>query len=94
MSDGHEHGSGHTCKTDPWYQRILDYISGQISKFVAFLFLILMIGIAIGFYVVGRAPSFGPLIILIPAIAGLASYYNRDIATILFGLFLIFFIFL
>ncbi len=81
-------------KTDKWYNKVMGYLTGQISKFVAFLYLVMAIGIVIGGLVITKTPHLFPIVVGFYAVSGLIAYYNRDIATILFVLFLIFFIFL
>jgi len=81
-------------RIDGLLQKLLDRVSKGISTFVASIFFILTIGIFIGVYVASREPEYIYIALGTPAVLGLVSYYNRDIAAIVFFVFLIFFFFI
>lgn len=81
-------------RVDSFFQRLSGRVGERISTFVAFLFLLLTIGIAIGIYIAFREPEYIYQAIAAPVILGLISYYNRDIAMVLFFFFLVFFFFI
>jgi len=73
--------------SDNWFQKIEDYITSGISRFVAFLFFLVTLGAVLGYIVAIRGE--GEYLILVPAAAGILSYYSRDFAVAAFGLFVI-----
>jgi len=81
-------------RIDGILQKALDRVSKGISTFVASIFFILAVGIFIGVYVASREPEYIYMAIGVPAVLGLISYYNRDIAAVLFFFFLAFFFFI
>ncbi|MDD5147949.1 MAG: hypothetical protein PHH08_00620 [Candidatus ainarchaeum sp.] len=68
------------------------YLGAQISRFVAFLFLLFALGAFFGAFVYTRFPHVAIYFIIAPAVLGLIAYYNRTAAVILFIAFLVFFI--
>jgi len=81
-------------RTDAIFQKISEKASERISTFVAFLFLLLTAGIIIGILIGIHSPKYMYQAIAAPAIMGLIAYYNRDIAVVLFALFIVFFVFM
>ena len=81
-------------KTDSWFEKIKNFVSSNISQFVAIMFLIFSIGMAYGIYIMIRNPSHQMLYLSAPPLMGVLAYYNRDLALILFILFIAFFIIL
>ncbi|MDO8634394.1 MAG: hypothetical protein Q7K34_03845 [archaeon] len=78
---------------DSVFQKIADYVAEKIASFVALLFIFIFIGVVFTVIVLKIPPSEINPILLAPLVAAIISYYNRDIATILFlGLILIFII--
>lgn len=69
---------------DAFFSKMSGYVGEKVSAFVAFLFLILAIGIFIGYFVMTREPGYIHYAILVPVILGLIAYYNRAIAMLLF----------
>ncbi|MCD6478806.1 MAG: hypothetical protein J7L44_02860 [Candidatus Diapherotrites archaeon] len=81
-------------RVDSIFQKLSEKVAERISTFVAFLFLLLTIGIIIGLSIAMHHPKYIYHAIAIPAILGLIAYYNRDIAVVLFAFFLVFFFFI
>jgi len=80
-------------KTDSWFKKIQTYVTQKIGTFVAFLFLIFALGAVITIQIMTRWPQYSHLVVILPLLAGIISYYNRAVATFFFFLF-IFFLFL
>ncbi len=97
---GHESSKGSEkgkSMSDDLFGKIVDYVSGGIATFVAFLFLLITLGAIFGALVVAHAGTVGgivPFILIAPAALGVLAYYNRDFAIAIFILLLLFFIFL
>ncbi len=79
---------GITKKTDDWYTKIEKYVTQKIGTFVAFLFLIFALGALITIQIVTRWPQHSYLVVILPLIAGVISYYNRAVATFFFIIFM------
>ena len=81
------------CKCDPFFDKVSNYVTGKIATFVAFLFFLIAIG-AIYAVVITNAPltTVTTVLILAPAVVGLLAYWNRDIAVIIFVVFIITFL--
>ncbi len=75
-------------KTDKWFKKILTYITKKIQTFVAFLFLLISIGMLLGYLAVIHTGENAIFFMIIPACLGLLAYFNRDLAIIFFVLFL------
>ena len=60
------------------------YVGEKAGAFAAFLFLILAIGIFIGYMVMARWPDMILYAIIAPVVIGLAAYFNRALAVLLF----------
>lgn len=82
-------------RSDPFFDKVLQYVTGKISTFVAFLFFLIALG-AIYAVVVTRAPLdfITTILVLAPAVVGLIAYSNRDLAIIIFSAFLLLFFFI
>ena len=87
---GHSPGDG--CKTDNWYDKIAAYVSEQVSTFVAFMFFLITVGAVYGALVAAKNPTLEPILIIAPAVLGLVAFYNRDISTLFFIVFVVAFI--
>ena len=74
-------------RMDNLFLKVEDYITKSISRFVAFLFILISAGAVLG-YVVGTKGE-GEIFILAPAVAGLLAYYNRDFAVAAFSIFVL-----
>lgn len=72
---------------DKLFNDLLNYITKNISIFVAFLFTLISIGAVIGYFIGIRRED--EWLIIAPAIVGLIAYYNRGFALALFVLLLI-----
>jgi TRAP-type mannitol/chloroaromatic compound transport system permease small subunit len=81
-------------RVDSLFEKLSGKVAERISTFVAFLFLLLTIGIIIGLSIGMYHPKYIYHAVAIPAVLGLVAYYNRDIAVVLFALFLVFFFFI
>ncbi len=81
-----------TRHTDNWYDAVATYVSEEVRTFVAFIFFLITVGAIFGALVAARNPAMEPIIILLPAVLGLIAFYNRDIATLFFFLFIVAFI--
>jgi len=77
-------------QVDSFFTKISGKIGGNASAFVAFLFIIVAIGIFIGHIVTIRTPTQIYTALLVPLILALIAYYNRAIATFLFVALLLF----
>ncbi len=77
-------------KLDKWLNKVLSYTSKRIQTFVAFMFLLLSIGMVIGYIVAMHTGKEKALYLTIPPLLGLTAYYNRDLAVALFVLFILF----
>ena len=101
-SEGRESGnpkstSDKKSMSDDLFNKIIDYVQGGISTFVAFLFLLITVGAIFGALVVahsGGIEGIAPILLITPALLGFVAYYNRDFAVAIFVLLFIFFIFL
>ena len=76
-------------KIDSWYKKIQDYLTKKIGTFVAFMFFLYAIGALTTILVMTKYPQHIYLIVIIPAIAGVISYYNRAFATATFFLIML-----
>jgi len=76
-------------QVDSFFTKISGKIEGNVSAFVAFLFIIITMGIYLGHIVTLRAPEQIYLALLVPLVLALIAYYNRTIATALFVLLLL-----
>jgi hypothetical protein len=81
-------------KVDGLFEKVQKYVTGKIGAFVAFLFLLYAAGALTTIVVMTRYPNQAFLVVLIPAIAGAISYYNRTFATIAFFILMIGLVFL
>jgi len=66
---------------DKFFSSIGNYITAGISRFVAFLFILISLGAFYGFLVSSRQGDAGVFLLIAPAIAGLIAYYNRAFAS-------------
>lgn len=76
-------------KTDGLFTKVEKYVTQKIGTFVAFLFLIFTLGAVISIQVSARWPEQTHLVVILPLLAGLVSYYNRAIASFFFSVFII-----
>lgn len=76
-------------KTDNLFTKVEKYVTQKIGTFVAFLFLIFTLGAFVAIQIVSRWPEQSYLVVILPLIAGLISYYNRAIASFFFTIFII-----
>ena len=81
------------CMCDPFFDKVSNYVTGKIATFVAFLFFLITIG-AVYALVITKAPldTLTTTLILTPAVVGLIAYWNRDLAVIIFTVFIIAFL--
>lgn len=79
---------------DGWFSKIVGYTTTQISRFVAFLFLLFFLGAVYGLIVAGRDTELKTYLIIAPAVLGLIAYYDRGFAVLLFILLIVFFVIL
>ena len=77
-------GTAQKSRMDPWFERTQKYITDSIQRFVASLFILISAGAVIGFMLAQR-PG-GEFLIIVPAVAGLIAYYNRDFAMVVFSI--------
>ena len=71
-----------------FFQKIGDFITDGISKFIASLFVLISIGAVLGYFAAQKGGMFTWLIIL-PAIIGLFAFYNRGFAIFAFLLIIL-----
>jgi len=76
-------------RTDNFFEKVENYITGGISTFVAFLFFLVTIGALYGFFVASKKGDYQEWFLIAPAIAGLIAYYNRAFAIAVFGLLIL-----
>lgn len=79
---------------DGWFNRIVGYTTTQISRFVAFLFLLFFLGAVYGALMAGRYEDSAAWLLITPAVLGLIAYYSRGFALLLFALLIFFFVIL
>ncbi len=77
-------------RVDPWFLKIQDYTTKKIGSFVAFLFLLVAWGAFAAIMVTQHFPEYAAFTVIVPGAAGILSYYNRDIAVLLFGVLVVF----
>ena len=99
MSDDHSHDShagsgkgGNKSSTDNAFKKIEDYLHAKIQRFVAFIFILIATGAALGAIFAGK--GWAEYVVLVPAAAGLIAYYSRDYAVAVFAILLIFLVIL
>jgi hypothetical protein len=72
-----------------YLHKFLDFIGQSIQRFVIFLFLLFFLGSIFG----AIAINIEPMLLLVPAVFALITYYSRVFAVISFlGLIVLFFI--
>ena len=71
-------------QADSFFTTLSGKVEGNVSAFVAFLFIIIAIGVFIGHIVTIRAPEQIYIALLVPLVLALIAYYNRAIASFLF----------
>ena len=76
-------------KTDSLFTKVEKYVTQKIGTFVAFLFLIFTLGAIAAIQVSMRWPEQAYLVVILPLLAGLVSYYNRVVASFFFTIFII-----
>jgi hypothetical protein len=81
-------------KADSWIEKLINWVTTNISLFVALLFVIFSAGMVYGIYVLTFVSGFQMLYFAAPPVMGILAYYNRDVALILMALFIAFFIIL
>ncbi len=81
--------SGTNAKFDDWFTKIEKYVTAKIGSFVAFLFVLYALGALTTIMVMQHYPNQAFLVVLIPAVAGAISYYNRAFATVAFFILMI-----
>lgn len=81
---------GDGSRTDNFFVRLFDFINAGISRFVAFLFIVVSIGAFYGFVVARLQSDVAVWLLMIPVIAAILSFYNRFFALLFFGLFILF----
>ncbi len=102
MGNDHSHDEGHgeskpaskgkKNMSDGLFERAQGYITKSISRFVAFLFILVSIGAVMGYFVAQQRGT--EFLVIVPAFAGILAYYNRDFAVALFAVFLLLIIFI
>ncbi|MCR4368856.1 MAG: hypothetical protein NUV67_03040 [archaeon] len=90
----HLEGEKKDSTTDSFFSRLEGYISGGISRFVAFLFFLVTIGAFYGYFLSKRDTDASQYLLLAPAVIGLLAYYDRAFALIIFALLVVFVIIL
>ena len=80
-------------RMDNIFQKVEDYITAGISRFVAFIFLLITLGAVFGYFVSQKEGNTATLLLISPAIVALIAYYNRAFAVGVFFV-LVLFIFL
>ncbi|HZX19808.1 MAG TPA: hypothetical protein VFF13_02240 [archaeon] len=90
MSDSH--GDSHAIEeskasgkspspmSDNIFERVLNYITTGIQRFVAFLFFLFTAGALYGIFITRASPAAQPFLLIAPAAVGLLAYYNRAFA--------------
>lgn len=76
-------------KVDGWVEKVLDYVTAQISSFVAFLFLLFSAGAVYGSAITSRQHELGTWLLIAPAVLGLIAYYSRTFALAVFALLIL-----
>ena len=83
MSEGEAPAPAGPKGIDAFYSKFSSYATAGTGEFASFVFLVLAIGIAVGFFVSNKLPELAVLTILGSLALGLIAHYNREIATIL-----------
>lgn len=81
-------------KFDSWYEKVKGYVTKKVSTFVAFIFLLIALGVVVGIQATHYFSGAAWGIVIIPAGIGIIAYYNRAFATILFMIMMLFVFFL
>jgi len=68
---------------DAFYSKLSSYATAGSGEFASFVFLVLTVGIAVGFFVSNKMPELVSLAVIGSLALGLIAHYNREIATIL-----------
>lgn len=77
---------------DDWVNKLLGFVSKQISIFVAFLFFIFTLGAVYGWFLISIGTQYVEYLIILPAVMGIIAYYNRIFAIAVFVIVLAFLI--
>jgi len=81
--------SEQNSSVDRWYVRLANWITVNIQRFVAFLFLLLAMGIVLGIFIATNRPQYIIPAVLAPILVALLSYYSRGIAILIFIVFIL-----
>jgi len=68
---------------DAFFGEISKYVGQSHGSFLGFVFIVLAIGVFLGYFVTARAPEYKYYAILGPVVLGLVAYYNRALAVLL-----------
>lgn len=93
MAEEKKAPSGKNGTVDRAFDKLLGYLSHQISSFVSFLFLLIALGGFYGYFIIARYEHLAVYLLIAPLALALIAYYNRTFATIIFVM-LLFFVFL
>ncbi|MFH1224506.1 MAG: hypothetical protein V1676_01755 [Candidatus Diapherotrites archaeon] len=85
-AEGKASGKG---RVDGWVEKVLEYVTKQISSFVAFLFLLFSAGAVYGSVITARQHELGVWLLIAPAVLGLMAYYSRAFALAVFALLIL-----
>lgn len=69
---------------DAWVNKVLGYVSKQISVFVAFLFFVFTLGAVYSWFLISMGTQYIEYLIVLPAVMGIIAYYNRAFAIAVF----------
>lgn len=74
---------------DKFFDDLSTKVTETLKSFIAFLFLLLAVGAAYGFFVTLKHTEIAPLLVILPAVLGLIAYYNKTFAIAIFVLLII-----
>jgi hypothetical protein len=69
---------------DSGFNKIENYITDSINRFVAFLFFLFSAGMFFGIILANKKPETAFFLLLLPPILGLVAYYNKAFSLALF----------
>lgn len=71
-------------RADVLYEKLAGYVTKTVKNFVAFIFILLALGILFGAMIALKHPKFVATAVVATAMMGFIAYYNRAFATVLF----------
>lgn len=83
----HRHGGlTEKCSCGSSFHNLLKYVSNELNDFISLLFILFTLGAIYGWYVASAQPRMAVELMAAPLFIGAIAYYNRDFATLIFGI--------